>query len=89
MVETMCWEVYLVWQKKIIENRDKSKITEHLIFPICFVKRRQFSIYYKFDKFEIDFWAFFKWLSSFLVFLCNTIMTNFDKHKTFNFAHAR
>ena len=35
MVETMCLEVYLIWQKKIIENRDKLKITKHLIFPIC------------------------------------------------------
>ena len=34
MVETMCWEVYMIWQKKIIENRDESKITKHLIFPI-------------------------------------------------------
>ena len=31
MVETMCLEVYLIWQKKFIENRDKSKITKHLI----------------------------------------------------------
>ena len=38
MVETMFWEVYLIWQKKIIENRNQSKITKHLIFPICFVK---------------------------------------------------
>ena len=29
MVETMCWEVYLILQKKIIENRDKSKIIKH------------------------------------------------------------
>ena len=39
MVETMCSEVYLIWQKKIIENRDKSKITKHLIFPICFLSK--------------------------------------------------
>ena len=39
MEETMCWEVYLIWQKKIIENRDKSEITKHLIFPICFCQR--------------------------------------------------
>ena len=39
MVETMCWEVYLIWQKKIIENRDKSNIIKHLIFPICFSQR--------------------------------------------------
>ena len=39
MVETMCWKVYLIWQMKIIENRDKSKITKHLIFPICFCQR--------------------------------------------------
>ena len=72
MVETMCWDVYLIWQKKIVENCDKSKITKHLILPICFL------------KFEIDFWAFFKWLSSFLVFLCSTIKINFDKHNNFN-----
>ena len=39
MVETMCREVYLIWRKKITENRDKSKITKHLIFPICFCQR--------------------------------------------------
>ena len=39
MVQTMCSEVYLIWQKKIIENRDKSKITKHLIFPICFMSK--------------------------------------------------
>ena len=39
MVETMCCAVYLILQKKIIENRDKSKITKHLIFPICFCQR--------------------------------------------------
>ena len=31
---------------KIIENRDNSKISKHLIFPIYFVKGRQFSIFY-------------------------------------------
>ena len=36
LLETMCLEVYLIWQKKIIENRDKSK---HLIFPICFCQK--------------------------------------------------
>ena len=84
MLETMCWEVYLIWQMKIVKNCDKSKITKHLIIPIVFVKGRQFSSFYKFDKFEIDFWACFKWLISFLVFLCNTIMTNFDKHNNFH-----
>ena len=39
MVETMYWEAYLIWQKKIFENRDKSKITKQLIFPICFCQR--------------------------------------------------
>ena len=29
----------MIWQKKIIENRDKSKITKHLIFPIFFCQR--------------------------------------------------
>ena len=46
----------------------------------AFVKGRPFTHFYKFDKFEIGFWACFKWLVSFLVFLCNTIMTNSDKH---------
>ena len=27
-------------KKKIIENRDKSKINKHLIFPICFCQRK-------------------------------------------------
>ena len=26
----------MIWQKKIIKNHDQSKITKHLIFPICF-----------------------------------------------------
>ena len=67
-----------------MENPDKSKITKHLIFPICFVKGRYFSLFYKFAKFQIDSSACFKWLSSLLVFLCNTIKTNFDKHNNFN-----
>ena len=46
MVETMCWEVYLIWQKKIIENRDKSKITKHLIFPICFCQMETILIFF-------------------------------------------
>ena len=29
-------KVYLIWQKKVIENHDKSKITKHLILPIRF-----------------------------------------------------
>ena len=41
-----------------VENRDKSKITKHLIFVID--KGRQFTFFYKFDKFEIDFRACFK-----------------------------
>ena len=56
--------MYLIWQKKIIENRDESKITKHLIFPICFCQKETiFIFFFKFDKFEIDF----------LVFLCNTL----------------
>ena len=46
MVETMCWEGYMIWQKKIIENRDKSKITKHLIFPICFCQRETIFIFF-------------------------------------------
>ena len=80
MVETMCWEVYLIWQKKIIENRDTTFNIPYLFLS----KGDNFSFFYKFDKFEIDFWACFKWLISFLVFLCNTSMTNFDKHNNFN-----
>ena len=38
--------------KKVIENPDKSKITEHLISPICFCQKETI---YKFDKFESDF----------------------------------
>ena len=56
----MCWEVYLIWQKKINENRDKSKITKHLIFPINFCQREIIFNMLKFAKFEIDFWACFK-----------------------------
>ena len=39
MVETMSCQVYLIWQKKTLENRDKSKITNHLILPICFLSK--------------------------------------------------
>ena len=45
----------MIWQKKIIENCDKLKITKHLIFSICFSQRETNFIFYKFDKFEIDF----------------------------------
>ena len=43
-------------RKKVIENRDKSKIVKYFIFPICFYQRETLYIYffYKFDKFEID-----------------------------------
>ena len=55
-VETMCLEVYLIWQKKIIENRDKSKITKHLISPICNCQRETiFTFFSKFAQFEVDF----------------------------------
>ena len=46
MVEAICCEVYLIRQKKIIENRDKSKITKHLIFPICFCQRETIFIFF-------------------------------------------
>ena len=29
-------------RKKVIENRDKSKVTKYLIFPICFCQRETF-----------------------------------------------
>ena len=32
--------------KKVIENRDKSKITKYLLFPICFVKGRHFTFFF-------------------------------------------
>ena len=47
--------VYLIWQKNIIENRDKSKITKHLIFPISFCQREILFNFYKFDNIVIDF----------------------------------
>ena len=33
-------------RKKVIENRDESKITKYLIFPICFCKRETFYIFF-------------------------------------------
>ena len=33
-------------RKKSIENRDKSKITKYLMFPICFCKRETFYIFF-------------------------------------------
>ena len=36
----MFCEVYLICQKKIMENHDKSKITKHFIFLFVFVKGR-------------------------------------------------
>ena len=50
--------------KKLTENRDISKITKHLIFPICFfyVKGRQFLN--KFDELDLN----FRVCLSFLVF---------------------
>ena len=46
--------------KENFENRDKSKITKHLIFPICYCQRETIYIFYKFDKLEDDFRACFK-----------------------------
>ena len=46
--------------KKFIENRDKSKITKHLIFPIFRQRETIYIFFYKFDKFEIDFCASFE-----------------------------
>ena len=42
-------------KKKIIENRDKSKITKHLIFLICLCQREIIFNIDKFAQFEIDF----------------------------------
>ena len=83
MVETMCREVYLIWQKKNIENRDKSKITKHLIFPF-FVKGRQFSFFTNLMNSKLISKLVLSDLSVFLNFLCNIFMTNFDKHNNFN-----
>ena len=33
-------------RKKVIENRDKSKIAKYLIFPICFCQRETFYIFF-------------------------------------------
>ena len=86
MVEIMCLEVYLNWQKKSIENRDKSKITKHVILPICFVKGRQFSFFFFTNL--INSKLISELVSSdlavFLCVFCNTTMTNFDKHNNFN-----
>ena len=41
--------------KEIIENRDKSNITKHLIFSIWLSQRRQFKFFTNFEKFEIGF----------------------------------
>ena len=38
--------MYLIWQKKIIENRDKSMITKHFKFPICFCQRESIFIFF-------------------------------------------
>ena len=44
------------YRKKVIENRDKSKIIKYLIFHICFYQRETiYKSFYKFDKLEIDF----------------------------------
>ena len=67
------------------ENRDKSKITKHLIviiylIYICFCQRETM---FKFFTYLINS-KLISELIGFLVFLCNTIMTNFDKHNNFN-----
>ena len=36
----------MIWQKKIIENRDKSKNTNHLTLPICFCQRETIYIFF-------------------------------------------
>ena len=46
MVGTMCGWLYLIWQNKFIENRDKSKITKHLIFSICFRQMETIYIFF-------------------------------------------
>ena len=36
-------------ENKFIENHDKSKITKHIIFPICICQRETIYIFYKID----------------------------------------
>ena len=36
----------MIRQNEFIENRDKSKITKHLIFPICFRQRETIYIFF-------------------------------------------
>ena len=69
--------------KKLSEIVINRRLPDIYYSLFVFVKGRQFSYFYKIDKFENDFCACFKRLSSFLVFLCNTIMTNSDKHNNF------
>ena len=75
MVETMCCEVYLIWQKKIIKNRDKSKITKHLIFFFFFLSKGN------------NFQYFTNSLNSKLISALDSsdqAVFNFDKHNNFN-----
>ena len=36
-------------ENKFIENNDKSKITKHIIFPICIRQSETINIFYKID----------------------------------------
>ena len=66
----------MIWQKKVIENREKSKITKHLNFLFVFVKERQFTDLTN-SKLISELLSSVK--VSFLVFQCNMSMTYSDK----------
>ena len=38
--------MYLIWQTKVIDNHDKLKIREYLIFPICFCQRETIYVFF-------------------------------------------
>ena len=68
----------MIWQKtKVIENRDKSKITKHLIVPICFCQRDSFYIFFTNLIISKIFLSLFQ---VFFMYLSNTSMTNSDKY---------
>ena len=81
MIKTMCLEVYLIWQKKIIENCDKSMITKHFIRPFCFCQREAI---FNFFTNLINSKLISELVSSNQSVLCNTSMTNCDKHNNLN-----
>ena len=65
--------ILLIWQKKLIENREKSKITKHLIFPICLYQRETI---YNLNKLEIDCKSVFLYLNATRVCLISVKQNN-------------